>query len=689
MNPVVDQVLARDLHRKLNGVGVTENAIFNGNVDKENYEPRTLVDRTLELIDPTPNIYTLFIQFNERFFWNKLLPVEVRWSPRMTSCAGICSFHPRNKQCVIALSAPLLKLRPRKDLVETLLHEMIHGYLFLTNNDRDRDGHGPQFCKHMNRINQEAGTNITIYHSFHEEVKLYQQHWWRCDGPCQHKAPYFGTVRRSMNRAPGRNDFWWNEHQLTCGGKFIKVREPEKPKIKGKKINSKDSKSSTPEGKKLSNWLIKTDTTDKRVTPPTEMRPPVTSLQTRNETGNIHDINRTKNKTDYPDKSKGIPPAGIMKIGSNANKVFGWGTGGPNGCRDSKPTNLSTIKPIGNSTPKSDSKSTPKLLFSGVVGGSGTGKSNLVDKYSENSHLNHVNQKLLHESRKGLKSPLRTASSLSSTEVPNKKLKVNVEKDNENVNCPVCNMRFAVAKLNKHLDECLSICDTESYATPDTSCQISTSSNCLPSSSCSSSVIIIDDSDTTDRHKGSHESQSDSRQFKTNDNPDSESAVNCPTCNVPVLSAKINEHLDECLTNLMLTQECIQDDKPDNIDRSSLTLGVFMETDSPNSINLISLDESSVSDSVLSGKEESLTISSKMYKCLVCNSIIESTVPLKDHLEDCVASVFNDESSSFTDFNTKDKSAEQVAKFPCPICMEVIWEKEMNHHLDGCLTKNV
>lgn len=37
------------------------------------------------------------------------------------SCAGVCTFHNNNKQCVITLSAPLLKLRPRKDLVETLL----------------------------------------------------------------------------------------------------------------------------------------------------------------------------------------------------------------------------------------------------------------------------------------------------------------------------------------------------------------------------------------------------------------------------------------------------------------------------------------------------------------------------------------------------------------------------------------
>ncbi|KAG6804320.1 sprT-like domain-containing protein Spartan isoform X1 [Apis mellifera caucasica] len=176
-----DFELAYELQQQDYCFGLTENAVLPKSKDEENYKPRTLIDQTLELIDPTPNIHTLFMQFNERFFWNVLLSVEVKWSPRMTSCAGICTFHPRNRQCVISLSAPLLKLRPRKDLVETLLHEMIHGYLFLTNNNRDRDGHGPEFCKHMDRINRVAGTKITIYHNFHDEVKLYQQHWWRFD----------------------------------------------------------------------------------------------------------------------------------------------------------------------------------------------------------------------------------------------------------------------------------------------------------------------------------------------------------------------------------------------------------------------------------------------------------------------------------------------------------------------------
>ena len=53
-------------------------------------------------------------------------------------------------------------------------------FLFLTKKDRDRDGHGPDFRAHMKRINDAAGTSITVYHSFHEEVELHQGHWWKC-----------------------------------------------------------------------------------------------------------------------------------------------------------------------------------------------------------------------------------------------------------------------------------------------------------------------------------------------------------------------------------------------------------------------------------------------------------------------------------------------------------------------------
>ncbi|XP_074752834.1 DNA-dependent metalloprotease SPRTN [Athene noctua] len=195
--------------------------------DPSPLRPLSVVDEAWELLDPSPDVHGLFVQFNETLFWGRLAAVEVSWSPRMTLCAGVCRYEGRGGMCSIRLSEPLLKLRPRKDLVETLLHEMIHALLFVTNNDKDRESHGPEFCKHMRRINRLTGANVTIYHTFHDEVDLYRQHWWRCNGPCQNRRPYFGYVKRSMNRAPSARDFWWVEHQETCGGTFTKVKEPE------------------------------------------------------------------------------------------------------------------------------------------------------------------------------------------------------------------------------------------------------------------------------------------------------------------------------------------------------------------------------------------------------------------------------------------------------------------------------
>ncbi|GMR58096.1 hypothetical protein PMAYCL1PPCAC_28291, partial [Pristionchus mayeri] len=199
----------------------------------------SLVDPSYELIDPCPDVHALFVSFDGRFFDGKLAACEVKWSPRMTTCAGICCYDVRSGLCSIKLSTPLLKLRPRKDLVETLLHEMIHAFLFVTVRDRDRDGHGPQFQWHMQRINKEAGTHITIYHSFHAEVAVYKQHHWRCTGSCRERRPYFGWVKRASNRAPSKNDLWWADHQNNCGGEFIKVSEPKEYTEKREKAEKK------------------------------------------------------------------------------------------------------------------------------------------------------------------------------------------------------------------------------------------------------------------------------------------------------------------------------------------------------------------------------------------------------------------------------------------------------------------
>lgn len=76
-----------------------------------------------ETIDPTPDIFSLFGAFDLKFFQGKLHCVELEWSKRMYQCAGIC-YQRRNAlgmSIIIRLSQPLLKLRSRRDLIETML----------------------------------------------------------------------------------------------------------------------------------------------------------------------------------------------------------------------------------------------------------------------------------------------------------------------------------------------------------------------------------------------------------------------------------------------------------------------------------------------------------------------------------------------------------------------------------------
>ncbi|CRL07494.1 CLUMA_CG020461, isoform A [Clunio marinus] len=205
---------------------------------------QNLVDPQWETLDPTPNIFSMFSTFNNKFFAGRLSCVEVEWSTKMYQCAGIC-YSRRNQMgmaCVIRLSEPLLKLRSRKDLVETLLHEMIHAWNFIRGILEENGGHGKNFLSKMHEINRQAGTNISVYHTFHDEVNLYKKHWWRCDGVCKNRSPYYGFVKRVSNRTPGPNDFWWKQHESSCGGKFIKVKEPEKL-VKGKENKKKEKKS--------------------------------------------------------------------------------------------------------------------------------------------------------------------------------------------------------------------------------------------------------------------------------------------------------------------------------------------------------------------------------------------------------------------------------------------------------------
>ena len=205
------------------------------------------------MVEHLPDIQTLFGYLDGRYFGGRLGRdgVILEWSNRMTRCAGIC--YNRNGAITIRLSRPLLQYRPFADTIDTLAHEMIHAYLFLTGAYSrtataaiDRDGHGPEFQTWMNRINSAEGTHVTIYHSFHREVGSLQRHVWQCQGSCREWPPYFGIVRRAMNRPPQPADSWWAEHQARCGGTFVKTSGDQEKKTSQKGPISKKQETKGP-----------------------------------------------------------------------------------------------------------------------------------------------------------------------------------------------------------------------------------------------------------------------------------------------------------------------------------------------------------------------------------------------------------------------------------------------------------
>ena len=141
------------------------------------------------------DIHDLFTIYDQTFFRGDLEgKVLLEWSKRMTQCAGICYLDQATRRsgkglfCIVRLSLPLLKYRSMNELYETLLHELIHAWLFLTKNKHERndghDGHGPDFLVKMREINDMTGLKLSVYHTFSEEVEQARGHVWLCDGKC-------------------------------------------------------------------------------------------------------------------------------------------------------------------------------------------------------------------------------------------------------------------------------------------------------------------------------------------------------------------------------------------------------------------------------------------------------------------------------------------------------------------------
>ncbi|XP_066148547.1 DNA-dependent metalloprotease SPRTN [Euwallacea fornicatus] len=563
---------------------------------------KCLVDPSWEVIDPTPDIHILFTAFDQRFFWSSLGSVTVSWSKRMTTCAGVCSYQGRGGLCSITLSEPLLKLRPRKDLVETLLHEMIHAYLFVTNNNRDRDGHGPEFHSHMYRINAETGTNITVYHDFHDEVRLYQQHWWRCNGPCQHWHPYFGTVRRATNRPPGPNDRWWNDHLNKCGGNFVKVKSPEALAKPSKTTKSKQKANFNTDIRKYVTPI--TNSTSNIVKP--SLNPHI-SVPT-----NIHTVSNESVSINQPQISNVIP--------TESSNIFGF-----TNLQHKKQLNNTYLKKAGTSTfvvTKTDKASNKENAQNHEVQPfSGPGRS-LSNETKASNNSQHMVQPFTGPGRSLSISSSYNSSYLTVREHWLKKFGESSKRPNsfatntskrpkhhENrVKCPICSQLFKSEDLNPHLDECL---DVSSKHTKE--CII-----------CTAVVAIVE--------YEQHLTECSQKHFEDVFEEDK----SCPACNVKISQKDFNLHLKDC--NLGLCNEF--DDKyasPYKNINSTQCLACGKEirkTDLNKHLEEECLGVSGVFDSTKLLNEDDIKEGSS-FNCPFCMKVIEEG-KMKRHIDGCL-----------------------------------------------------
>lgn len=156
---------------------------------------------------------------NSRYFEGSLPPIDITWSRRLTSSAGmfvssVGPRHPHKKPThrLIRLSTPLLSSEPDWEIYTTLAHEMIHQWQFdvlkrHANHDKD-------FHRKMQEMNRD-GLGITIHHSMKDAVQALCKYTWSCKtcGNLYHRQRRTIRPRRHLC---GR-----------CGGRLREVRTPQ------------------------------------------------------------------------------------------------------------------------------------------------------------------------------------------------------------------------------------------------------------------------------------------------------------------------------------------------------------------------------------------------------------------------------------------------------------------------------
>lgn len=337
-------------------------------------------------------------------------------------------------------------------------------------------------------------------------MKLYQTHWWRCNGPCQKQKPYFGVVRRSANRAPGPSDYWWSKHQKICGGTFVKIKEP------AKTTTTKQTKPKENVTKYINN---NKDMLNKN----TPAKPSKGTSKTTEVTGHGN-IDKFVSQVDKKDSGKTLQ-SNVLETVRNVwtNKQFPV-----KDSRDSKDINNSNIKsdnPKNRKTRDSIIKSPPSKIRK-------------IDDYFKNVATT-VLKDIYGED-------FKITESDKSKKLVASKIKL--------VSCPICSVQINEDEINLHLDECLNKDIIEKITKGDIKTEKTTSISPEDLKPVNIKTEPIDKSN--DQSQASFVDNTfinKTVKIEPGCSKDADSVLshNCPCCG-KTIEKSVAEHLDECLS---------------------------------------------------------------------------------------------------------------------------------------------
>lgn len=472
-----------------------------------------------------------------------------------------------------------------------------------------------------------------------------------------------------MNRPPGPSDYWWLGHQQNCNGQFIKIKEPENFKSRSKQNDkskpiSKDNKSN----RSITGWLTKNIPVMDEVTPTSSKilsnNDSKIFIQSENDKPSTSKGNGgTNSSRAVNEKDTQNLPLGMKKFGSSSNNVHGWDTSGPS----------ANIK---KDNAKNVSKN-PTFSCSGVLGGSNNGQSNLLAKFK---HINDDESRRRESTKRDLS--LESSSAAGQESANNPVLNLSQPRNNS-VPCPMCNIPMTLENIYRHIDSCL-INDNTSLI-DEINNNINNNNNneelMLPIRTFSTSVAEQNVDANTIPNKRS----------RIDNSNETIECVTCPVCSKRLPATDINQHLDECLLEADTARKAaIPSTSRASFDDSLISINSSSSSDLDDSVLIEDPKEQSHTSTGTSKNATDLE-----RKCLVCNAQMAPEVSLNEHLEECIGSVFNDDTMIIDDNedDNEDDNDDTLAvknnsmenKYPCPVCMQIISENLMNQHLDMCL----